>query len=229
MWLLTHRMQPIWPNIPPAPPAHSARYLGLGDAQFAYRQLAYPLQIMGNTAGQSTPLYLYDYNRLGSWLELLHRLDARSDYVPYLAAYYFGATQDPMRQLPPVIDYLARAGHEPYAGKWRWLSQASFMAFHRRGDHTTGIRLAHQLAGLPRKDMPHWAYQMPAILSGASGDKETAVKLMSSILVATLNDPYRKADPVEVNFMVDFICNRMQTPAEARGNPLCQIPDLQVP
>jgi hypothetical protein len=226
LWAVTHKMQPIWPNVPPAPSAKTAPFLGLGDAQLAYRNMAYQLQVIGNTSGQSTPLYKYDYNRLGHWFQTLHHMDGRSDYVPYLAAYYFGATQDPKRQLPPVIDYLEMAGSAPYPGKWRWLAQATFQAYHKRGDHARGMELAHKLAALPQPDMPHWAKQMPAIVAGAKGDKETAVRLMSSILMATLHDPFKKPDPVEINFMVDFICNRMLTKPEAAKNDLCQIPQL---
>ena len=226
LWSVTRHMHPLWPNVPPAPSTETAPFLGLGDAQLAYRNMAYQLQVIGNTSGQSTPLYLYDYNRLGHWFQVLRTMDQRSDYVPYLAAYYFGSTQDPKRQLGPVIDYLEMAGSDPYPGKWRWLAQATYQAYHARGDHDRGIKLAYKLAELNDYTMPHWAKQMPAILHGASGDKHEAVRLMSSILVATLNDPYKKPDPVEVNFMVDFICNRMLTKTEAAKNELCQIPQL---
>ncbi len=226
LWALTYRLQPLWPNVPPAPSVKTVPFLGLGDAQLAYRSLAYQLQVIGNTSGQSTPLDKYDYNRLGDWFQILHRLDGRSEYVPYLAAYYFGSTQEPRRQLGPVVDYLTLAGLEPYPGKWRWLAQATYMAFHARGDRELGLRLAHRLAALPQADMPHWAKQMPAILEGARGNKAEAVKLMSSILVATLNNPLKKPDAIEINFMVDFICERMLEPAETKQEKLCQIPRL---
>ncbi len=226
LWAVTRHMQPIWPNVPPAPSVTTAPFLGLGDGELAYRNMAYQLQVIGNTSGQSTPLYLYDYTRLGHWFNVLHALDQRSDYVPYLAAYYFGATQDPKRQLGPVVDYLERAGSAPYPGKWRWLAQATYQAYHARGDHERGLQLAYKLAALPQQDMPHWAKQMPAILNGANGDKHEAVRLMSSILEATLKDPYKKPDPVEINFMVDFICNRMLSKLEAAQNELCKIPQL---
>ena len=225
LWTVTYRMQPLWPNVPPAPTAQGAPLLGLGDSELAYRTLAYQLQLMGNEAGVSTPLYQYDYARLEGWFKTLHHLNEKSEYVPYIAAYYFGATQDPKRQLVHVLNYLEMAGLVPLPGKWQWLVQAAYGAYHKKGDHDLAMRYASELAALPGQ-VPFWARQMSAILAGASGDKKSAVIMMKSILQATLNDPIQKADPVSVNFMVDFICRRMLSPAEAALDTLCTIPSL---
>lgn len=222
LWLVTHRIQPVWPNVPPAPTEEASKFLGLGDTQLAYRTLAYQLQLMGNEGGLTTPLYKYNYDRLGVWFMILHHLDPKSDYVPYVASYYFGATQRPEQQLKPVIRYLEVAGSVDAPGKWRWLSHAVYLAQHKYKDMKWAVDLAYKLSRLQHAEMPHWARQMPAIVSAAQGDKDAAVKFMTSVLIATVNDPLRKPDPVEVNFMVEFICSRMQTAEQARANPICQ-------
>lgn len=222
MWALSNKMRPIWPNVPPVPGQETASSAGLGDTELAFRTLAFQLQQMGNEGGVSTPLYRYDYNRLGDWFHLLHDLNNQSRYVPYVAAYYFAATQDPKRQLGPVVDYLSDVGREPEAGKWRWLAQAVYITKYKLEDHDRALRLAYDLAALPGP-MPHWAKQMPAILSAEMGDRDTALRLMKSILVDMLNPVPGTArpDPNEINFVVDFICNRLLTPIETRTDPVC--------
>lgn len=222
LWTATNKLQPKWPNVPPSPSTGSASTLGLGDHQLAYRLFAYQLQVMGNEGGQFTPLYMYDYNRLGKWFNVLHQLDPVSDYVPFLAAYYFGATQKPQQQLKPVIEYLATAGRVDRVGKWQWLSHAVYLAYHRYKDTPWALELAHELAAESSPEMPYWTKQMPAVISASSGDKETALKLTRSILLARVKEEGEKVDPVEVNFMLDFICNRLQSKDEAKLDPLCQ-------
>ncbi len=223
LWLVTHRDQPRWPNVPPAPGEGAASALGLGDTQFAYRTLSLPLQIMGNESGLSTPLYLYDYNRLGRWFDILDELDPVSSYVPYIAGYYFGSTQKPKEQLSPVVDYLARVGVRREIGKWHFLVHAIYLAQHRMEDVPRALDLARTLAELPQ-DMPYWTRQMPAIVSAASGDKDAAVKIMRATLAATLAESKKAGvapDPVEVGFMIEFICTRMQTAEKAARDPIC--------
>jgi hypothetical protein len=222
LWWITSTMQPKWPNVPPAPSQALAPLSGLGDKQFAYRLLAFPLQQWGNDGGLFTPLKDYRYDRLGHWFMALDAQDPVSNYVPYLASYYFGGTQDPEHQLRPVIDYLARAGsHSAGYKKWRWLAQAVYLAKFKYKDAPLSLDLAYKLAALP-EDMPHWAHQMPAIISADMGDKETALRMMNSILSDMLKDK-DKVEPQEINFVVDFICNRIYTPIEARQQKICDL------
>ena len=220
LWFNTHKIQPAWPNVPPAPSKSAALFSGLGDSQLSFRLLSFPLQQMGNEGGRVTPLYMYDYNKLGAWFNVLYELDATSNYPPYLAAYYYGATQEPERQLAPVIEYLARVGQQGENGKWRWLAQAAYLAFHKKKEHAYAIEIAHKLAALP-VEMPHWARQMPAILSAESGDNETALKLMRSILIDMVNNKDVAPNANEINFLIDFICHRAQTPEQAQLDPVC--------
>lgn len=222
VWATTHTMQPKWLNVPPAPSPMMAPLTGLGDVQFSYRLLSFPLQQMGNEGGRFTPLKDYRYDRIGNWLMTLHTLDPVSNYAPYLASYYFGATQDPKRQLGPIIDYLVKAGQtkEGYK-KWRWLAQAVYLAKFSLKDNVRALELAYELAALPG-DMPHWTHQMPAIISADMGDRETALRLMNSILIDMLKDKDRTA-PQEINFVVDFICNRLYSLEESRSQKICEL------
>ncbi len=209
--------QASWANVPPVPTKQGATMLALGDPQFAYRAIGITIQNLGDVGGRTTALKDYNYERLGQWFYLQDSLDPRSNFIPLLAAYYFGATQNP-DDLDPVIDYLATIGQRDYGEKWRWLAQAAYLARFDQNDLDKAMELAHILAGLNYEGMPIWASQMPAFIAAAKGDKETALGLMLSLL----RDKSGALHPNEVNFIVDFICNRLLDKDESATYPLCQ-------
>lgn len=209
-------LQAVWANVPPVPSVEGAAAFALGDRALAYRMYGIMIQNLGDTGGRVTSLKDYDYDRLGQWFLLEDRMDWRSDFIPLLAAYYFGGTQN-AEELGPVIDYLALAGQRTYGQKWRWLAQAAYLARFREEDMDKAMRLATLLSALDVPDMPVWASQMPAIIAGARGDRETALKLTLSVL----QDESRNLDPTEVYFMVDYICTRLLDKTETAQYPFC--------
>ncbi|MCB1556578.1 MAG: hypothetical protein KDJ15_04605 [Alphaproteobacteria bacterium] len=190
--------------------------MALGDTQLAYRSAGIMLQNLGDSGGRAVALKDYDYDRLGRWFSQGDRWDPRSDFMPFLAAYYYGSVPDP-KKLDPVITYLAQAGARPSGEKWRWLAQAVFLARYRQEDLAKAYDLATRLASLP-VEMPSWARQMPAFVSLAQGNKEAAYDIMIGILKTEAE----KLPPQEVNFMVDYICTRILDAAAASIHPLCQ-------
>lgn len=209
-------LKPVWANVPPVPSHGGAAILTLGDEQFAYRAMATMIQNLGDSGGEVTPLYKYDYDRLGQWFNLADSLDRTSNHIPILAAYYFGATQNP-DQLDPVIDYLAMIGQRPYSEKWRWLAQAVYLARFRQEDYDKAMGLAQLLAAIWHPGMPGWARQMPAFVAAQMGDKQASYEIMLSIL----KDEAENMHPAEVNFMVSYICERLLDPEEAAKDPVC--------
>lgn len=168
------------------------------------------------------PLRNYNYERLGSWFLVLRGLDPVAQYVPYIAAYYYGATQDPSRQLGPVVEYLAVAGHDQGYEKWRWLAQAAYLSYYRQGDKKRGIEIATDLSRSP-EEIPIWARQMPVILQAKMGDRETALRMMTAMLQDALKRKQDRETIFEINFIIDYICDHLQTPAEAKKNPICPL------
>lgn len=215
-WFISRPMQAKWINTPPVPDRLSASFSALGDDQFAYRLYAMDLQNMGDEGGRATALKDYDFERLGQWFHLLDNMDSQSNYVPLLAAYYFGSTQNPL-QLTPVIDYLAEVGRRGVSGKWRWLVQAIFLARHRQGNIEKGLYLSEQLANLP-VNLPVWARQMNLIIKSDMGDKATA----QALIIQMLKTEGDKLPAHEVNFLFDILCNRLQNEYERQTNPVCK-------
>lgn len=219
VWQFSHRKQAHWSNVPSPPSEQGVTASFLGDQLFAYRVWGLVLQNLGNSGGNYMPLKDYDYNHVAEWLNLLDKLDPRSDFVPLLAAYYFGATPD-MSQLPPIIAYLEKVGKRPEGEKWRWLAQAMYLARHKLGDMDEALRLSKELASVYRPGMPAWTLQTQALITSEMGDKEAAYVMMKTMLAS---DTEHMQAP-EVNFMVDYICTKILTPAQAPHDPLCTKP-----
>jgi hypothetical protein len=217
LWFYSSYKVPSWANVPPAPSNLSVMTAFLGDKELAYRSLSIALQSFGNNTGQVQALKDYNYPNLGTWFDLADGLNPESNYVPFLAAYYFSANQDPSK-LMPVINYLRRVGTYPYEDKWRYLGQAVFLAKHKIRDTELSLQLADELAKTYKPGMPAWPLQMRAIIASEMGEKEMAYNLMVDII----KNKKEGMDPVEINYMVDNICNRILTPVERKKNPLCE-------
>jgi hypothetical protein len=218
VWFYARHIEARWDNVPPVPSYHGAKAFGLGDGQLTYRFAGLMLQNLGSTGAYNEPLKNYDYDKIGQWLRLADRLDPRSDFMPLLAAFYFGATQD-SRQLPPIVDYLATVGRrdDGIGEKWRWLAQAVYIARWRMQDMGKALDLAEELAKQWRPGRPLWIKEMPAFVMTAAGDKTNAYGLM----LAVLNEEKGKVPQAELNNTMFFICHSILSPSEADKNPLC--------
>ncbi|MCB1783003.1 MAG: hypothetical protein KDI13_03335 [Alphaproteobacteria bacterium] len=216
-WFLVRGEQARWTNIPPAPDKHFAASYALGDAELSYRIIGLMIQNMGDYGGRTTSLADYDYHALAKWLFLEDFLDPHSDYVPYLAGYYFGSVQKP-EEFRPVLGYLETIGRRPEGEKWRWLLQAIWITRFKLGDLDRAIELSYELARVNNPNLPEWAHQMPAFVMNAKGEKEAAYALMLQLL-KTRGD---RMDPTEVNAMRGYICEQILSKQEAELNPLCK-------
>lgn len=219
LWFQYRYVQTPWLNIPDPPSKNGALWSGLGDAQLAYRSHALSLQNAGDTGGRTGALKAYDYDTLADWFFLLHELDAKSDIIPFLAAYYYGAIQDEAAyKLRPIVDYLAMAGHSSYREKWRWMAQAAFLARFRMGDLDMALEIANDMQAIKNVDLPLWARQMPTLIVEQRGEKDTAL----AMALETLRTRGESLHPNEVLYMVDYICVQLLEPHERAAYPICQ-------
>lgn len=218
VWYVQRDMRSSWPNVPPAPSEIGAESFSMGDHQMGYRMMALPLQFMGDEGGRTTPLAQYNYEDLYNWFVLLQDLDPKSAYMPFVAAYYFGAVDDPDR-LRYVVKYLAYAGEQASSEtSWRWLAHAAFLANYHVEDVDLALEIADKLAEYPDRDIPAWARQYKATILGKHGEKEAALTLMMSLLT----EYGEELHPNEVNQMVDTICNRLFDEAEKEKADFCE-------
>ena len=64
LWAGSRFMYAQWSGVPPVPSKDGALMMTLGDAEFSFRTNALDLQNLGDSGGQTTPLYAYDYKKL---------------------------------------------------------------------------------------------------------------------------------------------------------------------
>ncbi len=203
-WWRTRDLQAGWEGVPPAPSSQVAKALALGDGQFLYRAATFVLQNMGDEGGRVTPLKDYDYQRLGQWFFLLDRFDPQSEYLPVLVGYYYSQSQNP-DDVRVVISFLAHIAIRDPMRNWRWLAHAIYLARHKVGDMNLALSLAYRMAAISGPGIPIWARQMPAFVLAEVGEKEAARNLMEAII-----DSQADLEPSEIEFMRDFIENRLQ-------------------
>ncbi len=219
-WNQTRHMKPVWFDVPPPPQQETAASFTLGDKQLAYRSYGLTLQNMGDQGGEVTPLRDLDYARLSKWFSVLDYLDPKSNFVPMMVSYYFSATDKP-EQLDYVISFLREVGLREAANykKWRWLVNAIFFARHKQKDLDKALSMAYELSDLQNKgiELPSWAKNMPSFIKLEQGDKQAAYEMTIRLLQEGAEDMH----PNEVNFMVDYLCNRILDDAEAAIHPLC--------
>lgn len=216
-WSHARTVRESWGNVPSAPTQAYAGVAGLGDGGLSYRMIGYALQNFGNTGGFYESIEAYDFAALEKWMFLADTFDPYGNYVPFMAAYLFGATNDPGKTAH-LVRYLRHTGAVNHGEKWRWLAQAVYKARYVMKDNALALEVAQELAALPNPDVAPWARQMPAFINLDMGNKEAAYGIMLQMLESEGN----KLDPVEIRFMVDFICNRTLAKDETAKNPLCQ-------
>jgi hypothetical protein len=217
LWMSVREVKARWANVPPVPSISGTAAMMLGDRQMAYRVAGLMLQNLGNTGGRSEAFKNYDYQRLKEWLLLAWALDSKSNFVPYLASYYFGSVEDP-EKIRPLVEYLIIAGRGMTGEKWRWMAQAIYLTRYKLKSPDRAYELATELAARQDETMPIWARQMPAFIMTAKGDKQAAYDIMVNILKSSAE----KMPAEEVNFMRHYICDKLLDKAQAATNPLCK-------
>lgn len=217
LWYQGRKIKDPWDNVPPPPSPATIATFGLGDEEISYRMSGYFLQNLGNVGGRYESLKKYDYALLEKWFFTAGALDDRANFIPVLAAYYFGAIYDEPGKIKHIINYLAEEGQRPYPQKWRWLAQAIYLARYQEKNLPRALELAHILASL-KTDTAPWARQMPAFVQMQMGNKEASYEIMMHMLSSEAD----KLHPNEINAMRAYICNRTLSPSDAAKNPLCQ-------
>ena len=204
----TYPMKSKWPGLPPAVGKYEVLSYGYGDRELSYRNIGMMLQNAGDVGGNVTNLRDYNYKNVGDWLWATYGLSPKANYVPSLAAFYFGAVPDKTK-LPYLIDYLEKVGKDEGFERWRWLAHAVYLTRFEMKDYDRALKLANELAALPDPDMPIWTKQMPAFVMSKVGKKQAARDLMLTILATD-----KGIDPAEVNQTCWYINEHLRERAD---------------
>ena len=176
-WTQTRTIRPSLAVVPPVPGKEELAILKMGDDQFYFRALALQMQNVGDTYGRFTPLRHYDMGKMYHWFSLLDTLDARSDMMPAMAAYYFSQTQN-AKDVRPLVGYLYEHSIRDIERKWWWLVQSIYLAQYKLKDMDLALKVS---APLVDKRVPIWAQHMAAVVREKRGEMADALAIMETI------------------------------------------------
>ncbi len=201
-WKLTEDMLPDMGIVPDVPGRAAVKALSFGDEEFYFRVLALDIQNAGDTFGRFTELYKYDFKKLYAWFTLLDSLDNESDYMPFIASYYYSQTQ-----YVPDVRYVVNYLYEHSAGrpekKYWWLAQAVYLAQHKLNDSDLALKMAKPLENAD--NAPYWVRQLPAFVHEKRGEMEDALQIIEHIQANSKNIPEG-----ELRFMTYFVKERLK-------------------
>ena len=204
-WAAVKPVMAIWINVPPPPDYNSALSGYLGDRELAYRAYGYMLQNIGDHGGETRHIDSFDYENLSAWFYLTDSLNQKSNYIPNLAAHYFGAAKE-RKHVKILTDYLSFAGARPAEDKWRWLVWSISRIRHITPDNvfpTRAIELAEILAETKYPDDPDWANRLSPVIYYDYGKNLKAYHALKHIM----NTRWEEFSFDEQLFMVELLCN----------------------
>jgi len=214
LWRGTRSIKPNLGIIPDVPKDSTVKALSFGDDQFYFRTAAFQIQNAGDTFGRNTSLKDYNYAKLYKWWIILDGLDSKSDFLPSLVSYYYGASQKHKEHMPFVVDYLEQHADRDPVKKWWWYSQAIYHVKHKLKDTDRALVIANKMAKLPRDTkMPIWGWQMEAFILEDRGEYKAACDIILNLL-----DTYKGLSQGEVNFMMHFVNERISAMVAADNN-----------
>lgn len=214
LWSFSKSKIEFWVNVPPAPgPVQTLSY-GLGDAELSYRLLGYQLQNMGDHGGQTRNIDDYNYKNLAQWARMLDGLNQKSDFLPNLAAHYFGSSRQKDHILE-LVQVLEDIGLRDYPGKWQWLVWSMTKSDVVLSDYEYTISLARQLQSKNDKTMPGWGYRMAPMYMFKHGDLSQSYLEMMHVYY----DYLPKMPHDEKLFAITFLCDQLSQYSDQ--NPAC--------
>lgn len=188
--------------VPDVPGKTAVKALSFGDEEFYFRLLSYDIQNAGDTFGRFTELYKYDFKKLYAWFTLLDSLNNTSDYMPFIASYYFSQTQH-TEDNKYIVDYLYEHSKDNPDKNYWWLGQAVYIAQHKLGNKDLALKVAKPLE--QSTTAPFWARQLPAFVLESRGEMDAAGKIMENIIKNSKNIPDN-----EWRFMKYFMDERLK-------------------
>lgn len=201
-WNATKAKLPEMGIVPDVPGRIAVKALSFGDEEFYFRLLALDIQNAGDTFGRFTELYKYDFKKLYAWFTLLDTLDNESDYIPFIASYYYSQTQH-VPDVRYVVDYLYEHSYQRPEKKFWWLAQATYLAQHKLKDNDLALKMASPLEHADTA--PFWVRQLPAFVHEKRGEMDDALRIMNAIEANSKDIP-----PGELRFMEYFVKERVK-------------------
>jgi hypothetical protein len=205
VWLCSNRIKPKYVITPYPPTKTEIAALSFGDTQFLYRKLALTMQTAGDKFGHYTNLKEYDYNRLRTWFEALDALDSHSQYIPFMAAYYYSLVHN-TEKAKIVADYIVSYASQDPEKHWRLLTTALYIYYKQVGNSNAEIQNIGEILTV-QKNIPAWARTLSAFYLKDSGDICNAYQLITRI---STQDIMQERTNTEDKFLIDILIQNIE-------------------
>lgn len=178
-WFATNRIKPQFIITPYPPTALQMQALSFGDMQLYYRKLGFDLQNAGDKYGHYTSFRDHDYQKLRHWFEALDAIDANSEFIPFIAAYYYSMVPDESR-IKIIAEYITDYAKKDPSRHWRLLTTAAHI-YHKYPQNSRAKleEIGNTLSNL--QDIPLWARVLTAFYLNDNGEICSAYDLVTRI------------------------------------------------
>ena len=201
IWFTSNRIKPQFVITPYPPTQTQMQALSFGDTQFYYRKLGLELQNAGDKHGHYTSFLSHDYKKLHRWFKTLDNIDENSQYIPFMAAYYYSMVPDEDR-VKVIADYILEYAQQSPEKHWRLLTTAAFM-YHKYPNNNSTEALKN-IGGILThiKEIPLWARILSAFYLNDSGEVCSAYTLITKI---SQDDMLTNAENADDKFLVEIL------------------------
>ena len=212
VWFGARTIKPKYIITPFPPTKTEIEAMSFGDKQLLFRMLVFKIQNAGDAVGQYHNFNEYDYKKLRTWFEALDGIDTHSEYIPYMAAYYYSIVHS-VEKSKVIADYVADYASADPQRHWRLLTTALYIYKTQVPHSVNEIYSIGEL--LLKQKIPMWAKALAAFFLKESGDICASYEL---IMQVTKDDEISSEDNVQDRFLIETLnANIEQLKKRGRG------------
>ena len=199
VWFFAHTIKPKYIITPFPPTKTEIEAMSFGDRQLLFRMLVFKIQNAGDAIGQYHNFNEYDYKKLRTWFEALDDIDSHSEYIPYMAAYYYSIVRN-VEKSKIIADYIANYASADPQKHWRLMTTALYI-YKTQVPHSENEIYAIGELLLTQK-IPMWAKALAAFFLKESGDICASYEL---IMKVTADEEISSDDNIQDRFLIETL------------------------
>jgi hypothetical protein len=199
VWFFAHTIKPKYIITPFPPTKTEIEAMSFGDRQLLFRMLVFKIQNAGDAIGQYHNFNEYDYKKLRTWFEALDDIDSHSEYIPYMAAYYYSIVRS-VEKSKIIADYIANYASADPQKHWRLMTTALYI-YKTQVPHSENEIYAIGELLLTQK-IPMWAKALAAFFLKESGDLCASYEL---IMKVTADEEISSDDNIQDRFLIETL------------------------
>ena len=180
-------------ELPEAANPSYIKLMSLNDSITASKFTMLWLQAFDNQPGISLSLQDLDYQQVTKWLDLILKLDSKTQY-PLLAAIRFYSEVQDADKKRLMIQFVSEKFLEKPNERWASMTHAVYIAKYRLEDIDLALETARLIRQHAKADnVPYLAKQMEIFILEDMGELESAMILLGGLLESgELKDPHQR-------------------------------------